>query len=294
MNKRSLVLLVFAFSLLASLAIVAKRPASAQGFGAPILDITGHWATRQHEDQEERGPGGELGDYTGLPINDAARLRADTWSGALYGLDEWQCRPHTSPNIWRSVYPATITRDVDKVTGQMIAYHINFQNLIDRVIWMDGRPHPSEDALHTWAGFSTGKWEGDMLTITTTHLKEYIVRRDGVPHSDKATMVEHLLRHGDYLTIVQILTDPVYFTEPYIQSTDFAFDNHGTEAPVLCEVEEETDHPRGWVPRRSPEQAQKDMEAFAKKHNIPIEAVKGGAETIYPDYRKKLKQMVTP
>ena len=291
MNKIWLLLAVFAFSLLAS---VPNKPASAQGFGAPILDITGHWATRQHADQGERGPGGELGDYTGLPINDAARLRADTWSGALYGLDEWQCRPHTSPNIWRSVYPATITKDIDKVTGEMIAYHINFQNLIDRVIWMDGRPHPSEDYLHTWAGFSTGKWEGDMLTITTTHLKEYILRRDGVPHSDKATMVEHLLRHGDYLAIVQIVTDPVYLTEPYIQSTDFAFDNHGTEAPVLCEVEEETDHPRGWVTRGSPEQAQKDMEAFAKKHNIRIEAVKGGAETIYPDYRKKLKQQATP
>jgi hypothetical protein len=270
---------------------LASAPAFAQAFGAPILDITGHWATRQHEDQEERGPGGELGDYTGLPINDAARMRADTWSGALYGLDEWQCRPHTSPIIWRSVYPATITREVDHVTGAMISYHINFQNLIDRVIWMDGRPHPSEDAPHTWAGFSTGKWEGDMLTITTTHIKEYILRRDGVPLSDQATMVEHLLRHGDYLTIVQIVTDPVYLTEPYIQSTDFQFDPHGTEAPVLCEVEEETDHPRGWVPHRSPEQAQKDQEGFAKKHNLPLDAVKGSAESTYPDYRKKLKQM---
>ena len=27
----------------------------------------------------------------------------------------------------------------------------------DRVIWMDGRPHPSEYAEHTWDGFSTGK-----------------------------------------------------------------------------------------------------------------------------------------
>ena len=270
--------------------LFASPPLFAQASGAPIMDLTGHWVTRQHEDQEERGPGGELGDYTGLPLNDAARLRADTWSGALYGLDEWQCRPHTAPAIWRSVYPATITKDIDHVTGEAIAYHINFQNLIERVIWMDGRPHPSPDAPHTWAGFSTGRWEGDMLTINTTHLKEYILRRNGVPHSDRTTMVEHLLRHGDFLTIVQIVTDPVYLTEPFLQSTDFQLDLHGTQAPVLCEVEEETDHPRGWVPHRSPEQAQKDLETFATKHNLPIEAVKGGAETIYPDYRKKLKQ----
>jgi len=264
--------------------------AFAQGSAAPVMDITGHWAVRQHEDQEERGPGGELGDYTGLPLNDAARLRADTFSGALYGLDEWQCRPHAAPNMWRSVHPASITQDIDRVTGEPVAYHINFQNLIDRVIWLDGRPHPSDDAPHTWAGFSTGKWEGDMLTVTTTHLKEYILRRDGVPQSDRATMVEHILRHGDFLTIMEMVTDPVYLTEPFVQTTDFQLDMHGTDTPVMCEVEEETDHARGWVPHRSLEQAQKDQADFAKKHNLPLEAVKGGAETMYPEYRKKLKQ----
>ena len=179
---------------------VTPVPAFAQGFGPPVMDITGHWANRQHEDQFGRTQGEELGDYTGTPVNEAARQRADLWDAALYGLDEWQCRPHTSPNIWRSVYPAHISKDIEPVTGETIAYHINFQNLIDRVIWMDGRPHPSEDAAHTWAGFSTGKWEGDILTVMTTHLKEYILKRNGVPHSDRATMVEHIIRHGDFLT----------------------------------------------------------------------------------------------
>jgi hypothetical protein len=44
------------------------------------------------------------------------------------------------------------------------------------------------------------------------------------------------------------------------------------------------------VPHRSLEQAKKDLEDFAKKRNLPIDAVKGGAETTYPDYRKKLRQ----
>jgi hypothetical protein len=257
------------------------------------LDFSGQWAVRYHEDFEERSPGGELGDYTGLPLNDAARLRADSWDAGLYGLDEWQCRPHSSMYMWRSVHPFRVWKDVEPITGETIALHVNFQDEIERVVYLDGRPHPPEEALHTWAGFSTGKWEGDMLTVTTTHLKEYIIRRDGVPVSDRSTMIEHWMRHGDYLTVVQIITDPVYLTEPFIQSTDFVMDVHVGDIPNLCEVEEESDHPRGWVPHRLPGTANEE-ESFAKKHGLPVEAVKGGAETMYPEYRAKLKQAKQP
>jgi len=185
---------ILRFALFA-ITILVSVPAFAQ------VDFSGEWATRHHEDSEERGQGGELGDYTGIPLNDAARLRADSWDAALYGLSEWQCRPHAAYSMWRSVHPARIWKDLEPVTGEIIAIHVNFQDLIERVIYMDGRPHPPDDAAHTWAGFSTGKWEGNMLTVTTTHLKEYIIRRDGVPISDQSTMIEHWVRHGDYLTI---------------------------------------------------------------------------------------------
>src|SRR5438552_7832868 len=227
-SARCVASVIFVFSSLLSV------PAFAQ------TDFAGQWANKFYEDQEERSPGGELGDYAGLPLNDAARLRADSWDAALYGLSEWQCRPHAAYAMWRSVHPARIWKDVEPITGETIAIHANFQDLIERVIYMDGRPHPSEEAAHTWAGFSTGKWEGDILTVTTTHLKEYIIRRDGVPTSDRATMTEHWIRHGDYLTIVQIVSDPVYLTEPFIQSTDFTLDLYMQDAPELCEVEEET------------------------------------------------------
>jgi hypothetical protein len=253
------------------------------------VDFSGEWAVRQHEDQQERGPGGELGDYTGIPLNDAARLRADSWDAALYGLPEWQCRPHASVTMWRSVHPPRISKDIDPVTGETIAFHVNFNDLIDRVIYLDGRSHPPAEAAHTWAGFSTGRWEGDMLTVTTTHLKEYILRRNGVPSSDLVTMTEHWLRHGNYLTIVQIVNDPVYLTEPFIQSTDFALDMHVQDIPELCEVEEETDRPKGSVPHRLPGTTT-DAAEFAARHGIPVEAVRGGAETMYPEYRKNLKQ----
>ena len=86
---------------------------------------------------------------------------------------------------------------------------------------MDGRPHPPEGAVHTWMGFSTGKWEGNILTVYTTHMKDGWVRRNGLPVSDQATLIEHFIRHGNMFTHVSIVTDPVYLTEPLIKTQDF-------------------------------------------------------------------------
>ena len=53
------------------IAIFLAVPASAQ-----VVDIAGEWARDNHEDQPHRAPGAELGDYTGLPLNAAARQKA--------------------------------------------------------------------------------------------------------------------------------------------------------------------------------------------------------------------------
>src|SRR5215471_7657532 len=58
---------------LLSFAVLVGTPAFAQ------VDFTGEWAPLYHEDGPERGPGPELGDYTEMPINDAARMRADSY-----------------------------------------------------------------------------------------------------------------------------------------------------------------------------------------------------------------------
>src|SRR5205085_871923 len=114
--------------------------------------------------------------------------------------------------------------DTDPFTREIVAYHteMSWMNPV-RTIWMDHRPRPPAAALHTWQGFSLGKWEGDMLTVETTHLKEAYVRRNGLARSEKATVREHFIRVGDYLTWITIVTDPVYLSEPYIKSRNFAF-----------------------------------------------------------------------
>ena len=83
-----------------------------------------------------------------------------------------------------------------------------------RTIWMDGRPHPPAYAQHTWSGFSTGKWEGNILTVYTTHIKRGWIRANGVAQSDEATVMEHFIRHGDRITYLAVTNDPVYLAEP--------------------------------------------------------------------------------
>src|SRR5207237_253853 len=125
-----------------------------------------------------------------------------------------------------------------------------------RTIWMDGRPHPPDYAAHTWEGFSTGRWEGDVLTVETSHIKQGWIRRNGLPESDRATLVARFFRPGEYLTHVTVLTDPVYLTEPLVKSQNFVLNQRQLpEAAWLwpCEIVEEiAGRPAGGVPRCRP------------------------------------------
>ena len=258
------------------------------GCAAPMraqVDFVGEWAPRFHEDQPERIPGPALGDYLGLPINDALRLRADSWDADLVSMPERQCNPHPSTYSFRGPANLRVSKEADPVTQDIVSYTIyGTFGRATRVIWMDGRPHPSQNAAHTWAGFSTGKWEGGILTVETTHLKAGYLRRNGVIHSDLATMTEHFIRHGDHLTIVTIDRDPVYLTEPFIRTTDFVMDLGQHETATPCDVTIEAVRPRGAVPHHLPG-ANTFLQEFATATKILREAARGGALTMYPEYR---------
>jgi hypothetical protein len=266
------------------LLLAVSVPAFAQ------LDLSGEWAPRFHEDQPERIPGPAIGDYLGLPINDAARLRADSWDASYLTLPENQCRPHPADYSPRGPANLRIWKELDPATQQVLAFHTHISWMApERTIWMDGRPHPPEYAPHTWQGFSTGKWEGDILTVTTTHLKEGWIRRNGVPRSDKGTLTEHFIKHDDYLTLVSIVNDPAYLTEPFIRTTDFVLDPTQQIAPYPCEPVVEIERPKGAVPHHLPG-TNTFLTEFPAHYGLPAEAAKGGAETMYPEYRLKIKK----
>jgi cyclase len=263
---------------LAALAVAA--PSSAQ------IDLTGMWAPLFHEDRDERIPGPEVGDYAGMPINDALRMRADTWDASLLTLPEHQCKPHPSTYGFRGVGNLRITADIDDPTQRTIKLntHIQWQEQ-RREIWMDGRPHPPDYAAHTWQGFSTGRWEGNVLVVRTTHLKAGWIRRNGLVLSDRATMTERFIRHGNYLTHVYIIEDPVYLTEPLIRTNGFQWTPNPAMQPYPCYPTVEVPREKGEVPHHLPG-TNPFLEEYAKKNKLPQAAMRGGIETALPEFMR--------
>ena len=265
------------------------QPAVAQ------VDITGLWRPLPRNQDGS----GMTGDAAGVPLTPGGQWRAQSWSPEDFDTAEWVCRPHAFDySLEGPLSQMRVWADMDRPTQKVIAYnaHLNQQEQ-ETTIYMDGRPHPPENALHTWSGFSTGEWDGDVLSVTTTHLKETYIRRSGLMRSDRSVVRTRWRRMGNYLQATSILYDPVNFTEPYVRSSIiWVYDPALTESPYPCEEATETAVPRGdvahFLPGQSPLPGLNPK--LADRFNSPPEARLGGPETMYPEYIKKMKTMPRP
>jgi len=211
----------------------------------------------------------------------------------MHSLLEWQGRPHPVTYAMRAPRPDfRMGPIVDPQTERLIGYTItNLFGRADRTIWLDGRPHPSKYAEHLWQGFSTGEWVAGALKVTTTHIKYSFVHRNGIPLSPYAVMTEYYWRRGDLLTLAIIVEDPMYLTEPLVRTSTFKWDPNLTiQPPTAFEIAEELPSlERGEVPAY-PLGTKHDE--YAKSRKLPFEASQGGAHTMYPEYMKRLKELM--
>jgi hypothetical protein len=257
-------------------------PASAQ------IDLSGIWAPIMHEDAVERVAGPDIGDFLGLPINEAGRMRGETWDASILTMEEHTCKPHPSTYGPRGVGNMRVTFNYDPSSFQVTKIDTHIQWMEQRrEIWMDGRAHPPDFDPHTWQGFSTGRWEGNVLVVDTTHLKAGWMRRNGLALSDRARMTERFLRHGDLLTHTSIIEDPVYLSEPLVRTNGFRLTTQAAIQPYPCQPAVEVERDPGEVPHHLPGQ-NPYLAEFAKKYNLPLEATRGGAETMLPEFVRKL------
>ena len=249
------------------------------------VEITGSWAARNHEFLS--GDGLPV-DFTGIPLNEEGRIRALSYSESQLAMVERQCQGWPAFYLVQGPFGLKIWSETDPLKGNVISYTIGpWEDRAPLTIWMDGRPHPSKYAEHTRAGFTTGVWEGNTLVATTTHMKAGFLRKTGAPSSDETTLTTRFYRHGDILTVLAIIDDPIYLAEPWILSRSFqlsAAPLSPTGPPCVTAFEgnvaESAPH---YLPEKNP-----FVDEMTVKYGVPREAATGNPETLYPEYRKKI------
>lgn len=291
--RRIHVLMLLSVALMFGVSASSLLAQAPPGSGQPqLVELVGSWTMVNDEERLIRiDPGPELGNFTGFPLNAAGRQKALTWNSTIQAIPEHQSRPHAGSYSMRGPNPSPhIGEIIDPITRRLIAYTLTglFENA-NRIIWLDGRPHPSDAAERLWTGFSTGEWENGMLHVTTTHFKQMFMQRNGIPVSPYAVMHEYFIRHGDRMTLISQIDDPVYLEEPMIRTSTFRW-NPGARENAINQVEVADEIPglrQGDVPHyplgaKHPE--------YADDNKLPFEASLGGKETLYPEYAEKLKQ----
>lgn len=195
---------------------------------API-DLTGSWVSVVTEDWRYRMVTPARGDYQGVPMTPEAVEIAEAWNPEADEASGEQCRSYGAAAIMR-------------VPGRL---HIHWAD--DNTLQMDidagtqtrlfrFRGAPPENQPLQWQGYSAAAWEttgrgeggraAGHLKVTTTRMRPGYLRKNGVPYSERATLVEYFDRfrepNGDeWLVVDSFVTDPQYLTQPYITSSAF-------------------------------------------------------------------------
>jgi hypothetical protein len=138
-------------------------------------------------------------------------MRKSRVAGSYEYDNNAKCLPPGMPAMMNMAYGMEIMQTKDRVTF--------FSELNDalRRVYLDGRK-PSQKHLDdpTYAGYSTGRWEGDTLVVDTVALHPDSFIEGFTPHSDAMTVHERIrLIAPDMLEDRITVTDPKALTKPW-------------------------------------------------------------------------------
>jgi hypothetical protein len=177
-------------------------------------DFTGLWMAARGQ----RGASGFGNQQGGLPLTDEGKRRVEEYR-KLLGPENANpaayCVDYGTPLVMEQPggYPLEFIQKGDQLT---IIYEVENET---RRIYMGDRQLPVQERVPSRAGYSQGRWEGDVLVVTTTDLLDG--RDQGAhPHSDQATIEERFSFVTDdegrkLMNYEASIIDPVYYTEPF-------------------------------------------------------------------------------
>jgi hypothetical protein len=132
------------FTMTRTIAVLAL--ASILCSSAPALaeiDLSGSWASINHEDALERGGGPNPDDWAGLPFNESGLAKALSFSQSIISMPERTCWFQTQWHIAAGPFSLRMWAVPDPITGKVQAWMVGaWETRAPMTIWMDGRPHP--------------------------------------------------------------------------------------------------------------------------------------------------------
>jgi hypothetical protein len=157
--------------------------------------------------------GGNLGRNLpgGLPYRpEAAKLAQSRRADDSRDDPHVRCLPDNPPRHWTLPH---LTKAIHTPKLLVLLYEVN---AMYRQIFIDGRPLP-DDRNPTWNGYSTARWDGDTLVVTTAGFRDDTwIDTGGSPMSDVATMTERIRRPNfGALEIELTIDDPKNYTKPF-------------------------------------------------------------------------------
>jgi hypothetical protein len=138
-------------------------------------------------------------------------IRKSRMSGSYEYDPIANCLPPGMPQMMSMAYGMEIMQSKDKIT-----FFSEWQDAMRRV-YLDGRK-PSKKVLNdpTYAGYSTGHWEGDTLVVETVALNDKSFIDSSSPHSEEMTVHERIRFVSPGLLEDRItVTDPLALTKPW-------------------------------------------------------------------------------
>ena len=247
-------------------------PPSARA-AAPI-DLTGYWTAVITEDYHLRMFTAAKGERMHIPYNSEGAQEAMKWDPAKDQAEGNPCKAFGAPGIMRQPTNLHITwqdENTLKVEAdfgmQTRLFHFAPPPQPGQVWFLSGAYRPAqapkvepppglEPGLQGYSiasfwntlggdnpqeGAQNAEKSGE-LKVATTHLKPGYYWRNGVPYSAGAVLTEHfrvidLPDRSVWLSVVQIVEDPKFLTQPFVVNYQFKKLPDGSKwKPIPCSV----------------------------------------------------------
>jgi hypothetical protein len=241
-----------------------SRPTEQAGPGIPMaapaaprpdesIDITGQWVAVITEDWRWRMLTPPIGDTTSVPLTPQGIQFAKAWDPARDQAAGEQCRAFGAAGIMRMPTRLRISRE-----GMTLKIETDAGSQT-RTLHLDGQAAPA-DLPRSWQGYSVAEFPllpvargfgpapvargvTGPIRVSTDHLRAGYLRRNGVPYSEHAMLVEYFDRIDDagtgasYLVVQSFVTDPEYLVSPFVTSSHFRLEKDRSKwSPRPCEI----------------------------------------------------------